>query len=215
MCVCSWVEIAGNGTEAHFYGSNEVLFMSLHQDKLYPLDTGGVERVGEGAGLGYNLNIPLPPGSGWGAYKAAFKRIILPALHAFKPDLILVSSGFDCAFLDPLGRMMLTSENFASMTKYLMEAAAELCHGRLVIAHEGGYSELYVPYCGLAVLEALTGVKSGIHDPFIADVGSPEWQALQAHQDAAIAAAEANLKLALVVPPVPLDGSAASGLSLL
>lgn len=190
--------IAGNGTEQHFYDSDKVLFISLHQDKLYPLTTGGVERVGSGAGTGYNLNIPLPPGSGWGCYRAAFERVVLPALYAYKPDLILVSSGYDCSFLDPLGRMMLTSDSFRSMTQMLLDAADALCGGRVVIAHEGGYSEMYVPYCGVATLEALSGAPSGIVDPFIADVGSPEWQPLQPHQDAAIAAAAANLSIALV-----------------
>ena len=96
----------GNGSEAHFYNRDDVLFISLHQDSLYPLDTGAVTDVGEGAGRGYNLNIPLPPGSGWGAYDAALSRVVLPALHAYKPDLLLVSCGFDASFLDPLGRMV-------------------------------------------------------------------------------------------------------------
>ncbi len=95
---------AGNGSEQHWYSSRDVLFISLHQDRLYPTNTGDVTDVGEGEGRGYNLNIPLPPGSGWGAYEAAFSRVVLPALHAFKPDLILVSSGFDPAFLDTLVR---------------------------------------------------------------------------------------------------------------
>jgi acetoin utilization deacetylase AcuC-like enzyme len=175
-----------------------VLFISLHQDKLYPLNTGQVENAGAGKGLGYNLNIPLPPGTGWGGYKDAFDRVVLPALHAFHPDLILVSSGFDCAFLDPLGRMMLTSDNFREMTRLLIQAADELCGGRVVISHEGGYSEVYVPYCGVAVLEALSGSSSGINDPFIADVGSPEWQVLQPHQEKAVSRAAENLSLALI-----------------
>ncbi len=109
-----------------------------------------------------------------------------------------MSSGFDASFLDPLGRMMLTSESYRVLTRALCAAADELCGGRVVFAHEGGYSELYVPFTGLAVIEEMAGVRTGVHDPFIADVGSPEWQAVQPHQAAAIAAAAANLKIALI-----------------
>lgn len=66
---------------------------ALSQDRLYPLHTGSVEDVGAGRGRGYNLNVPLPPGSGWGAYDATMQRVVAPALRAFKPDLIMVSSG--------------------------------------------------------------------------------------------------------------------------
>lgn len=189
------------------YARRDCLFISLHQDQLYPLDTGHTTDVGEGEGRGFNLNIPLPPGCGWGAYKQALDRVVLPALDAYKPELILVSAGFDCAFLDPLGRMMLTSDNFRDMTTMLVDAAQRLCGGKLVVAHEGGYSESYVPFCGLAVLEALSGLPSGVQDPFIADVGSPAWQALQPHQAAAVEKAAANLAIALVPDWKPSSAS--------
>ena len=188
----------GNGTEQHFYSRNDLLFISLHQDRLYPLNTGDVTNVGEGQGRGYNLNIPLPPGCGWGAYKAAFERVVLPALRAYQPELILVSSGFDASFLDPLGRMMLTSDNYRDMAALLVGAAEELCGGRIVFSHEGGYSSNYVPFCGVAVLEALLGESSGVQDPFIMDVGSSQWQELQPHQAAAVDRAAENLKIALL-----------------
>jgi acetoin utilization deacetylase AcuC-like enzyme len=88
VAVLDWDVHHGNGTEAQFYDDPSVLFISLHQDKLYPLTTGGVDAVGSGAGAGYNLNIPLPPGCGQGAYEAAFAAVVTPALHAFKPDLV-------------------------------------------------------------------------------------------------------------------------------
>ena len=119
----------------------DCLFISLHQELLYPLHTGQTDVVGEGEGRGYNVNIPLPPGCGWGAYKDALDRVVLPALAAYKPELILVSAGFDCAFLDPLGRMMLTSHHFREMARMLLGAAEAHCGGRIVFAHEGGYSE--------------------------------------------------------------------------
>lgn len=177
---------------------DDVLFISLHQDRLYPIGTGQVDAVGDGAGRGYNLNIPLPPGCGDGAYKYAFETVVLPALHAFKPDLILVSSGLDCGFMDPLGRMMVTSEGFRWMTRAVRTAAEALCGGRLVISHEGGYSAVTVPYFALAIVEELAGHRTGVVDPFLDDVGSPEWQAVQPHQRAAIDRAAENLKIALL-----------------
>jgi acetoin utilization deacetylase AcuC-like enzyme len=78
----------------------------------------------------------------------------------------VVASGFDSANGDPLGRMMLTSGAFAAMTDRLLTLAGEVCGGRLVISHEGGYSPVYVPFCGLAVLETLTGTKTEVVDPY-------------------------------------------------
>ena len=139
----------GNGPQQAFYARSDVLYVSLHQEELYPLDTGAPREAGEGAGRGYNVNVPLPPGSGIGAYAAAFERVVEPALRAFAPGLILVSCGFDASFLDPLGRMLLTAADFGALAGRLVACAAELCGGRLVFAHEGGYSEVYVPFCGV------------------------------------------------------------------
>ena len=85
------------------------------------------------------INVPLPPGSGTGAYEYAFNRVVIPALHRFKPDIIFVSSGFDASYADPLAAMILSSEGYAMMASELVKAADELCDGRLVFAHEGGY----------------------------------------------------------------------------
>jgi acetoin utilization deacetylase AcuC-like enzyme len=188
----------GNGTENSYLERDDLLFISLHQCQLYPLDTGAVDVVGKGAGRGYNLNIPLPPGTGEGGYVRAFERVVEPALRAYRPDIIIVSCGFDASFLDPLGRMMLTSASFRLITQRLMAVAADVCGGKLVFAHEGGYSQVYVPYCGIAVLEALSGQDSGIKDPFIADVGSPAWQACAPHCEAVIERAAENLAIALM-----------------
>lgn len=101
------------------------------------------ERGGPAA-EGLTVNIPLPPGSGVGAYYYAFDTVVIPTLRSFAPELILVSSGFDCSYMDPLAAMALSSEAFGSMATRLVDAAAELCGGRLVFAHEGGYSKDYV-----------------------------------------------------------------------
>ncbi len=104
-----------------------------------------------------NMNIPLPPGSGHATYLEAMERLVLPALAAFRPDAIIVASGYDAAALDPLGRMLATADTFRQLTELAMDAADELCDGRLTLVHEGGYSELYVPFCGHAVLQQLSG----------------------------------------------------------
>jgi acetoin utilization deacetylase AcuC-like enzyme len=190
----------GNGSETHFYDRSDVLVISLHQIGLYPLNSGGVDKSGTGNGAGYNINIPLPAGSGRGAYMAAHDTIIKPALFAFKPDIIIVSAGFDASFLDPLGRMMLTAADFGNLTTALVEDADNLCNGAIVLAHEGGYSEIYVPFCGIAAIAALAKVDAGPRsiDPFAADVGPSEYCDLQAHQEKAILLAKETLKIALI-----------------
>ena len=172
-----------------FYDNPGVLTISLHQDHLFPLDSGALDENGSGAGLGYHLNIPLPPGCGQGAYLYAFDQVVLPALRRFAPQLIVLACGFDACAVDPLGRMMLTAQSFRLLTRQLMRAADNLCTGRIVMTHEGGYSEMYVPYCGLAVLEELSGRRTGVEDPWQADASCWGQQGLQPHQRAAIDAA--------------------------
>ncbi|KAG7382360.1 hypothetical protein PHYBOEH_010532 [Phytophthora boehmeriae] len=175
----------GNGTQAAFYDDDRVLFVSLHQANNYPLDTGGVEERGEAKGEGFNINVPLPPGSGSGAYKYAFQKVVIPALEKFKPDFVLVSSGFDASYADPLAAMILSSSVFRFMAHELVDAAKRLCGGRIVFAHEGGYSQTYVPFCGAAVIEELLGVhdvNKQIKDPFLSEVERWGYQELQEHQ---------------------------------
>jgi acetoin utilization deacetylase AcuC-like enzyme len=190
VATVDWDVHHGNGTQAIFYHDPRVLTISLHQDNLFPPDSGGREENGAGDGKGYNINVPLPPGSGNGAYVAAFQRIVIPALHRYEPDLIIVPSGFDASGVDPLGRMMVSSEGYREMTRMLVKAANELCGDKLVMIHEGGYSESYVPYCGLAVLEEMAGVKTSIEDPWAPLMANWGQQALQPHQAAAIERAE-------------------------
>ncbi|MEO0666135.1 MAG: class II histone deacetylase, partial [Pseudomonadota bacterium] len=106
--------------------------------------------------------------AGHETYLHAMDRIVLPAIHAFKPDIILVACGFDAAAIDPLSRMLATAQTFAELTRRTMAAAEELCAGRLVLVHEGGYSEVYVPFCGHAVLEVLVPGGPVAPDPFAA-----------------------------------------------
>ena len=166
VAVLDWDVHHGNGTEAIFYDDPAVLTVSLHQDRNYPMDTGAVADRGRGAGEGFNLNIPLPPGTGHDGYLAAMDRLVLPAIRAFAPDAIVVACGYDAAANDPLGRMLATAATFRAMTDRTMALADDLCGGRLVLVHEGGYSETYVPFCGHAVLESLSGSAARAPDPF-------------------------------------------------
>jgi acetoin utilization deacetylase AcuC-like enzyme len=197
IAVVDWDVHHGNGTQAAFWTDPGVLTISIHQDRYYPPETGAVGEIGEGRGRGYNINVPLPPGSGSGAYRAAFERVVLPALRAYRPQLILVASGFDAGVTDPLGRMLLHSESYRQMARDLVNAAGELCAGRLLGCHEGGYSTAYVPFCGLAVLEELSGIATGVADPFLEFFQGMGYQELQSHQDAVIRAAQDNLRIAL------------------
>ena len=168
IAVIDWDVHHGNGTEAIFYDRPEVLTISLHQERNYPMDTGEAEDRGAGAGEGANINIPLPAGTGHRGYVEVMERIVLPALQIYEPDAIVVACGFDAAAVDPLGRMMATADTFRQMTRLVMEAAADLCEGRLTLVHEGGYSQMYVPFCGHAVLETLSGSTITAPDPLAA-----------------------------------------------
>jgi len=188
IAVVDWDVHHGNGTESAFYSDPSVLTISLHEDSLYPYDTGSISDVGAGDGEGFNINIPLPPGCGGGAYKTAFESIVVPALKLFKPDMIIVANGLDASTWDPLGHMMLLSNHFHHMAVELVKVAGSLCDGRLLISHEGGYSAGYVPFCGIAIMEALSGLESGVKDPFARYEN--HWHEVQANQLTAIEAAK-------------------------
>ena len=166
VAVLDWDVHHGNGTEAIFYDRDDVLTISLHQERNYPLDTGDVADRGKGAGIGYNINLPMLPGSGHVAYLHAMDRVAIPAITSFNPDIIIVACGFDAAMPDPLSSTMATADTFRQMTLKIKELAGELCGGKLVLVHEGGYSEVYVPFCGHAAIEALSGSSTTAPDPF-------------------------------------------------
>jgi acetoin utilization deacetylase AcuC-like enzyme len=189
VAVVDWDVHHGNGTEAIFIDDPDVLTISLHQDSLFPVGSGPVEVRGTGRGEGANINVPLPPGSGDGAYLHAFDRVVVPALERFRPDLIMVASGFDASGADPLGRMIVSAAGFGRLAARMMEVAGALCGGRLVLSHEGGYSPMYVPFCGLRVMEAIAGIATGAPDPLEPSISGWGGQGLQPHQEAAIARA--------------------------
>jgi acetoin utilization deacetylase AcuC-like enzyme len=175
----------GNAAQGLYYSDPSVLTISIHEDSNYPPDSGGLDENGEGAGRGCNINIPLPPGSGHGAHLAAMQRVVCPALERFGPQMMIVSCGFDSCIFDPLARQMAMADTFRLMTRLLMAAAERLCGGRMLMIHEGGYSEFYAPFCGLAVMEELSGIDTGVEDPYRFHITKPV-HLLQPHQAAVI-----------------------------
>ena len=165
VAVIDWDVHHGNGTEAIFYERADVLTISLHQERCFPVDSGGFAARGRGAGEGYNINVPLLAGGGHKSYADAMELIVLPALERFRPELIVVASGYDANIFDPLARMQAHSETFRHLMAQTLAAADDLCGGRVVVAHEGGYSEAYVPFCGHALIEALSGHSTAVTDP--------------------------------------------------
>ncbi|WP_293935259.1 class II histone deacetylase [Iodobacter sp.] len=167
VAILDWDVHHGNGTQAIYYDCPDVLTISLHQDGCFPPGYSGATEHGSGAGEGANINVPLLPGGGHDAYRYAMERLVVPALDRFKPQLIVVACGYDANAVDPLARMLAHSETFRLMTKLSAEVAERHADGRLVLVHEGGYSDAYVPFCGLAVLEELSGIRTEVIDPLL------------------------------------------------
>ncbi|WP_395065787.1 class II histone deacetylase [Paraburkholderia silvatlantica] len=167
VAVIDWDVHHGNGTQSIYYDDPNTLTISLHQENCFPPGYSGAEERGAGSGIGANINIPLLPGGGHDAYLYAFERIVLPALERFSPELIVVASGLDASAVDPLARMLLHSESYRTMTQLVRDAAERHCGGRLVVVHEGGYSEAYVPFCGHAIIETLADVRTEVEDPML------------------------------------------------
>lgn len=147
LMIVDWDLHHGNGTQHSFYGSDRVFYFSTHQYPYYP-GSGALLEVGSGKGEGFTLNVPLSGGQDDMAYAGIFNDILLPLIRQYKPELLLVSAGFDIYHGDPLGGMAVTSEGFAYITHALKAAAHEVCDGRLLLSLEGGYN--------------LTGLKEGV-----------------------------------------------------
>lgn len=139
IAIIDWDVHHGNGTQQAFYGNPDVYYISLHQYPFFP-GSGAANDTGEGKGEGYNLNIPLAYGSSDDDYREALLNKVLPAIDKFKPDLIMMSAGFDAHNDDPLAGMNLSSEMYGEITKMLVDLAKEHCYGRVVSVLEGGYN---------------------------------------------------------------------------
>jgi acetoin utilization deacetylase AcuC-like enzyme len=110
------------------------------------------------------MNVPLPAGTSDAGYMSTLERVVFPIVRQFNPDLIVISNGLDASRSNPLGRMVVTSGRYRRMTRAMMNLAEELCDGKLAVIHEGGYSQSYVPVCGLAIIEELLGIDRGSAD---------------------------------------------------
>jgi acetoin utilization deacetylase AcuC-like enzyme len=128
----------GNGTQAAFYEDPTVLYVSSHQYPYYP-GTGAADEIGAGPGRGFTVNVPLEAGATDEIYRDAYERVVLPAIDAFQPDILLVSAGFDAHERDPLAGMRMTTAGYAHLVRRLHEVGDRLCRGRTMWATEGGY----------------------------------------------------------------------------
>ncbi len=138
VAILDWDVHHGNGTQEIFWTDPSVLYISTHQYPLWP-GTGASNETGEGAGDGFTVNCPMRPSSGEAEYFDAFRERIMPALHKFRPELLMISAGFDAHKDDPLANINLTERSFARMTEFATEISAKYCGGRLVSVLEGGY----------------------------------------------------------------------------
>jgi len=138
VLIVDWDVHHGNGTQEIFYDNPTVFYFGIHQSPFYP-GTGRAEERGEGKGRGTTLNVPLAAGAGDRAYRQAFERDLRPAAEAFRPDFVLISAGFDAHEGDLLGRMKVTTDGFADLTRIVRAVAERHCGGRLVSVLEGGY----------------------------------------------------------------------------
>ena len=161
VAILDWDVHHGNGTQDIFYEDGSVLFCSTHQWPWYP-GTGAADERGLGAGEGLTVNRPFRAGAGMAEIGGAFQREFLPAVRKFRPDLILLSAGFDSRAGDPLGEFRLGDEDFAALTRAVCETAAEVCSGRVVSVLEGGYS---LPGLASAAAAHLTALSESSNSP--------------------------------------------------
>ena len=139
VLIVDWDLHHGNGTQNSFYDSDQVLYFSTHQYPHYP-GSGASYEIGRGPGEGYTINVPLPAGLENLAYASIFNGVLAPIARQFRPELIILSAGYDIHRDDPLGGMMVTGPGFSYMTKVLLDLATELCDHRFMACLEGGYS---------------------------------------------------------------------------
>ena len=139
VLIVDWDVHHGNGTQEIFYRDPSVFYFSVHQDPLYP-GTGLASETGAGAGLGTTMNCPFPAGAGRAEILPAFRDRLLPAMEQFKPELVIISAGFDSRVGDPLGGFRLTDADFEEFTLLLLDLARRHAGERLVSVLEGGYN---------------------------------------------------------------------------
>ncbi|MFT3768241.1 MAG: histone deacetylase [Minicystis sp.] len=188
VAIVDWDVHHGNGTQDIFWNDDRVLFISLHESPLYP-GTGAAREIGDGPGRGFSINVPLPASSNDPVYRLAFTEIVLPALRRYKPELILVSAGFDAHARDPLASMQLTEVGYGWMARALREVADETAGGRLGLVLEGGYDLSAIE--GSMEAAILAALGSPAPEPS-GEVGPRHQEAVEAIRQALAAVGQAN-----------------------
>jgi acetoin utilization deacetylase AcuC-like enzyme len=179
VAILDWDVHHGNGTQDFFERRRDVLYLSSHQYPFYP-GTGAADEVGAGEGAGFTVNCALPPGQGDADYGAVFHDLFLPAMSAFRPDMVIVSAGFDAHARDPLAEMCVTARGFAAMCSSVKQLAEACCGGKLVLLLEGGYDLTALAQSVRGCLEVLTGRR----EDFPGGVGAEAPAALRATHEA-------------------------------
>jgi acetoin utilization protein AcuC len=151
----------GNGTSDIFYSDPNFLYISIHQDPrtIYP-GTGFIDQIGRGPGEGYNVNIPLPPGTSDQTYLYAVNDIFVPLAEEFKPDIILANGGSDAHFADTLGQLQLTSQGYFQLSNIIAKVSDRVCNSKLVLMVGSGYNPVVLPTCWYALAAGVVGLKT-------------------------------------------------------
>jgi acetoin utilization deacetylase AcuC-like enzyme len=191
VLIVDWDLHHGNGTQNSFYDTDKVLYFSTHQYPYYP-GTGSAYELGRGKGEGYTINVPLPAGLEDYSYCTIFRELLSPIARQYKPDLILLSAGFDIHRHDPLGGMMVSKAGFAYMTKILLDLATELCNGRFIACLEGGYDLEGLKEGVIATLSEMRG-HSILDDKTIMNFTSNSYPVLAMEETRALAKKYWNL----------------------
>ena len=160
--IFDWDAHAGNGTMDIFYDDPTVLNISIHQDPLnfYP-GTGHMEQMGRSCGEGFTVNIPVPAGTADADYVYLLKEFVIPAMHSYKPEFVIIAAGQDSHIDDNISGLSLSQEGFGEMTRLIVEESKKLCDGRVAAELEGGYELKSFAESNYAILTALLGIKEG------------------------------------------------------
>ena len=156
IAIVDWDIHHGNGTQDIFDADPRVLYVSTHAAPFYP-GTGGVHETGSGEAAGTKVNIPLRHGTGDRGFLAAYEQVAVPALERHRPQLVLVSSGWDAHALDPLGTLNVSTAGYTRAAELVIDAARRLCEGRIVVALEGGYDTHALAWCASGLVQLLLG----------------------------------------------------------
>ncbi|MEM3596572.1 MAG: histone deacetylase [Candidatus Bathyarchaeia archaeon] len=158
----------GNGTQEIFYGTSEVLYVSLHEDPRSFPGTGFVDEIGEGEGLGFTVNVPLPFGANDQIYLKAFNEIVVPIISQYKPQFILVSAGLDGHYTDPIANLSLSAHCYGKVYDEIVRLSSKLCHGKLSFVLEGGYSLKFIGKLAAFAIAKMSGSNYTVNDVAIA-----------------------------------------------